>query len=54
MSQACCKNREAKTEACITLAFLLLKKATICITQLAKLLKVGKGAGITMGVKQFE
>ena len=54
MSQTCLKNKEAKTEICIALAFLLLKKATICITQLAKLLKVGKGAEITLGAKQFE
>ena len=53
MSQACLKNKESKTETCIILAFLLLKKATICITQLAKLLKMGKGADITLGVKQF-
>lgn len=54
MSQTCLKNKEAKTENCIALAFLLLKKATICITQLAKLLKVGKGAEITLGTKKFE
>lgn len=54
MSQACCKNREARAETCIALTFLLLKKATLSITQLAKLLKVGKGANIVLGAKQFE
>jgi hypothetical protein len=44
MASSCSSNCEAKTSTCSILAFLLVKKATSIITQLAKLLKVGRNA----------
>ena len=51
MAQACSHNIENKTATSVPLAFLLIKKAAIAISQLAKLLTVGKCSDLTIEKK---
>jgi hypothetical protein len=48
MAQACSLNIEAKSTTSIILSYLLMKKAAIAISQLAKLLEVGQNEDIVI------
>lgn len=48
MASACLKNIESKSPTSIRLAFLLIKKATVIISQQAKLLKIGKNGDMAI------
>ena len=49
MASACSVNKESKPFYIMRLSYLLVKKATIIISQLAKLLRTGKGFDILIG-----
>ena len=51
MATACSVNKESKPFYIMRLSYLLVKKATIIISQLAKLLRTGKGFDILIGEK---
>jgi hypothetical protein len=48
MASSCCSNKEAGSSICIILSYLLTKKAALVITQLAKLLKVGRSVDMAI------
>lgn len=50
ISSACIRNKEASISTSLILSFLLVKKATTVISQLAKLIKQGSNNDISLNV----